>query len=220
VFRNWRIGERNEFKQYAAPGDAAKPGQVIVSRYYFGADWGFSIDPSVLVRCFIVDRRLYIDAEVYVVGCEIDHLPFLFGGLDDNELRRINAPALDNLVLNKKQLWRGIPGSRRWPIIADSSRPDTISFMQRHGFSRMTEAKKGAGSVDEGVEFLQSMDIVVHPDCVHTIHELSNYAYKVDPKTEEVLPVLEDKDNHVIDALRYALEGARHSTYDLDALAS
>jgi phage terminase large subunit len=82
--------------------------------------------------------------------------------------------------------------------------------MNRQGF-QIVSALKGAGSVEDGVEFLKSHDIVVHPDCRHTIDELSLYSYKVDKLTDEVLPVLEDKENHVIDALRYALEGARRS---------
>ncbi len=44
--------------------------------FYFGADWGYSVDPTTLVRCFIDGRKLYIDQEVYRVGCEIDHFPF------------------------------------------------------------------------------------------------------------------------------------------------
>ncbi len=103
-----------------------------------------------------------------------------------------------------------MPGSRKWPIRADSARPETISYMNRQGF-QIVSALKGAGSVEDGVEFLKSHDIVVHPDCRHTIDELSLYSYKVDKLTDEVLPVLEDKENHVIDALRYALEGARRS---------
>ena len=72
-------------------------------------------------------------------------------------------------------------------------------------------AIKGARSLEEGVEFLKSFDIVVHPRCKHLIDELTLYSYKTDPLTSEVLPVLEDKDNHVIDALRYACEGARRA---------
>ena len=49
----------------------------------------------------------------------------------------------------------------------------------------------------------------MHPRCTHTIDELSAYSYKEDPLTGKVLPILEDKNNHVIDALRYACEGAR-----------
>ena len=55
---------------------------------------------------------------------------------------------------------------------------------------------------------------MVHPDCVRTIDEISLYSYKVDKKTDEVIPVLADKDNHVLNSLRYALETARRSTYD------
>ena len=85
-------------------------------------------------------------------------------------------------------------------------RPETISYMQRHGYPKLVPATKGQGSVEDGIEFLKSYDIVVHPNCRHTIDELTLYAYKTDPLTGEVLPVLADKKNHVIDALRYAVE--------------
>ena len=82
----------------------------------------------------------------------------------------------------------------------------------------MKAALKGAGSVEDGIEFLKNFDIVIHPRCVHLIDEFTDYQYKVDKKTNEILPVLVDKDNHLIDALRYALEGTRRSTYNLDAI--
>lgn len=169
VFRNWTV---EEF-------DAPK-GTV----FRLGADWGFSVDPSVLVRCYLDGRRLYVDYEAYMVGCEIDNLPNLFDR---------------------------VPESRKWFITADSARPETISYMQRHGYPRVNKAIKGAKSLEEGVQFLQSFDIVVHPRCQHTIDELTLYCYETDPLTGEVLPKLKDKDNHVIDALRYALEGARQA---------
>jgi phage terminase large subunit len=70
-------------------------------------------------------------------------------------------------------------------------------------------AIKGPGSVEDGVEFLRSFDIIVHPRCEHVASELTLYSYKQNPQTEEILPVLDDKDNHTIDALRYALEALR-----------
>jgi phage terminase large subunit len=79
--------------------------------------------------------------------------------------------------------------------------------MRARGF-RITGARKGENSVKDGVEFLKSYDIVVHPDCQNTIDELSLYSNKTDKQTGDVLPVLEDKKNHVIEALRYGL--ARH----------
>ena len=83
--------------------------------------------------------------------------------------------------------------------------------MKRNGFPRISAAVKGAKSVEEGVAWLQSLEIVVHPRCRHTIDELSTYAYKVDKDTGKPVPILEDKNNHVIDALRYACEGARRA---------
>jgi phage terminase large subunit len=83
--------------------------------------------------------------------------------------------------------------------------------MQKNGFPKIRAAIKGAKSLEEGVEFLKSFDIVVHPRCKHLIDELSLYSYKIDPLTGLVLPMLADKDNHIIDALRYACEGARRA---------
>lgn len=167
VFKNWRIEE------FESPVDAV---------YYYGADWGFSIDPSTLVRCRLDGRTLYVDHEAYRVGVEIDHLPDLFDT---------------------------VPGARDWSIVADSARPETISYLQRNGFPRMEAAVKGPNSIKEGVSFLQSYDIVVHPRCVHTADELTLYSFKVDRLTGLVTPMLEDKKNHVIDALRYAVEKLR-----------
>lgn len=169
VFKNWRI------EDFETPDGVT---------FRFGADWGFSIDPSVLVRCYIDGRSLYIDHEAYQVGCEIVNLPELF---------------------------MSVPDAERWPIVADSARPETISHMRKNGFPRILSAVKGARSLEEGVEWLKSFDIVVHPRCKHLIDELSLYSYKTDPITGLVMPVLEDKDNHVIDALRYACEGMRRA---------
>ena len=96
-------------------------------------------------------------------------------------------------------------------MVGDTSRPETISYLRRHGLPKIQAAVKGARSVEEGVAFLQSYDIVVHPRCTHMVDELTLYSYKTDPLTGAVLPILNDKDNHMIDALRYALEGARRA---------
>jgi len=169
VFKNWTEEE------FETPADAT---------LRFGADWGFATDPTVLIRCFIEGRRLYVDHEAYMVGCEI-----------------VNTP----------ELFFQIPESERWPIVADSARPETISYMRSHGFPKIMAAVKGPKSLEEGVEWLKSYDIVVHPRCQHTIDELTMYSYKKDALTDAVLPVLEDKDNHLIDALRYACESVRRT---------
>lgn len=170
VFRNWSV------KKFDTPSDAV---------LRFGADWGFAVDPTVLVRCWIEGRTLYVDAEAWQVGCEIDNTPALFDQIE---------------------------GSRKFLIRADSARPETVSYMRRQGF-KITEAIKGKGSVEDGVEFLRSFDIVVHPRCTKVITELTLYAFKMDEHSGEILPFLEDKNNHTIDALRYALEELRRSGY-------
>lgn len=149
-----------------------------------GADWGFATDPTTLIRCHIIGRTLYIDHEAYRVGCEITDTPALF---------------------------MTVPDSEKWPIIADNARPETISHMRNNGFPKIMAAVKGPGSLEQGVTWLQSFDIVVHPRCIHTIDELTLYSYKVDKLTGIVLPELADKDNHLIDAIRYACEGARRA---------
>ncbi len=100
------------------------------------------------------------------------------------------------------------------PITADLDGPELIDALKRDGF-RIKPARKGKGSVEEGVAFLQSHDIVVHPACRHAIDELTLYSYKTDSHTGDILPVLEDRHNHVIDALRYGHEALRRSDYRL-----
>jgi phage terminase large subunit len=170
VFRNWKV------QPFETPTDAV---------HRFGADWGFAIDPTVLVRCHIIGRTLYVDAEAWKVGCEIDKTPALFDTID---------------------------GARKWLIRADSARPETVSYMKRQGF-KIVPALKGQGSVEDGIEFLRSFDIVVHPRCPNVANELTLYSYKTDPQTNEILPILDDKNNHTIDALRYALEELRRTGY-------
>ena len=166
--------------------------------FYFGGDWGFSVDPTVLIRCWAKipavgtpgRGTIYIDREVYKIGCEIDHTPALFDTLENGM-------------------------ARNWPIVADSARPETISYLKRHGYDKIEPAIKGANSVKEGVIFLQGYDIIIHPSCVHTIDEFTNYRYKtsqlfVTPENPDgVTNILEDAKNHVVDSVRYALERLR-----------
>ena len=149
------------------------------ARFYHGADWGFANDPSTLIRCFIDGRKLYIDQEAWGIGVEIDKTPALFDQIDT---------------------------ARRWPIKADCARPETLSYMRRHGFN-VTAAKKWQGSIEDGIEFLKTFDIIVHPRCHHVIDELNHYSYKVDKQTNDILPVIVDSWNHCLDSLRYALDG-------------
>lgn len=155
---------------------------IYQNRFFIGVDWGFANDPTALIRCFIMtskgETNLYIDYEAGGHGVELDELP---------------------------QLFDKIPGTSRWKIYGDSSRPETVSHVSKKGY-HCESAPKWQGSVEDGIEYLRSFNnIYIHSRCVNTIEEFTKYSYKVDKNTQEILPVIIDKWNHYIDALRYSL---------------
>lgn len=147
---------------------------------YYGADWGY-VDPTALVKAWVdmAKRTIYVEEEAYQVGAELDEIPALFGE---------------------------VTGSKSHTIRADNSRPETISSLTRNGFPKIEPCEKWPGSVDDGIAYLRSFDVVVHPRCKHVVEEFKLYSRKIDKLTGEVLPDIIDKHNHCVDALRYALQ--------------
>ena len=164
-------------------------GKLVVDRFetpdhgvvfYHGADWGFAADPTALVRCWISGDRLMVDHEAWGVGVDLDDTPALFDR---------------------------VPTARTWPILADCARPETISHMRRRGFN-IAPADKWHGSVEDGIAHLRGYEkIVVHERCTHAAEELRKYSYKTDRRTGMVLPDLVEGNDHISDAMRYALSG-------------
>lgn len=186
---------KNKFvvQDFALPDDLFNPyrGRQI----FWGADWGFAQDPSTLIGCFVLDRCLYVFAECYGIGVELNNLASMY------------APEYSRF-------------KNKWPIKADNSRPETISYLNRNIWevrSHLGEqikmglvveaAEKWGGSVQDGIEFIKQFDkVVIHPACKHTIQEFKFYQYKTDKRTGKILPILKDEHNHCIDAIRYALD--------------
>lgn len=165
VFKNWYIGEVD------IPTD---------NQYYYGMDWGYSTDPTAIVKFWVDDvkRILYICDEGYEYHVEIDNLP---------------------VFIDK------IPGAKDNYILADNSRPETISHLNKRGYY-IKGATKGPGSIMEGVEFIQNYQVCIAPHCKNTQYEFSHYSYEVDQKTGLIKPKQPlDKDNHLIDSIRYGL---------------
>lgn len=157
---------------------------------YHGADWGFSQDPTTAVRCWIYGGCLFVEHEAYKAGLEIDQTAAEFR--------------------------RAIPGIEAHTIRADSARPETISYLKRHGLPRVEAVKKWPGSVEDGIAHLRSYAaIVVHPRCVHTIEETRLYSYKTDRLSGDILPGVVDAHNHCIDAIRYALTPLMRTKQDI-----
>ena len=155
--------------------------------YYYGADWGHANDPNTVIRCYITDNTLYIDEE-----------------LCDRPYNENNVHSSTPLSL-LPAFWDRIPEIRDYTVYADNARPETIDEMNRQGFY-VEPAKKGKGSIVEGIEHLRSFDnIIIHSRCVNLIHEFSNYKYKIDKRSGQVTNDIVQKYDHLIDALRYAL---------------
>lgn len=148
---------------------------------YFGLDFGFAQDPTAAVECYIKDERLYIRREAGRVALELDDTASFITS-------RMPTIAMHN-------------------IRADSARPESISYLQRHGLPSIRSVKKWPGSVEDGVSFIKSMDrVVIHPDCPETAREFRLYSYKQDRLSGDILPKMVDANNHYIDALRYAVQ--------------
>jgi len=145
---------------------------------FYGLDWGFYPDPFAFVKMHIDEKRnkIYIFDELYLY-------------------QRTN----DYLIQKVKEKYGG---GRN--IIADSAEPKSIKYFKNHGV-RIKGADKGPGSIEYGIKRLKDYEIIIHKDCINTKNEFSLYKYKED-KDGEVLPVPVDKNNHIIDGIRYATE--------------
>ena len=147
---------------------------------YFGLDFGFSQDPCFAVEVYLGERKIWIRRERRQIGLEVDDYPRFIGD---------------------------VPKIKERDVRCDCARPESISYLQKHGFPRAKAAKKWAGSVEDGIAWLKGHEaIVIHTDCPDMAEEARLYSFKVDKRTEEVLRDIIDKHNHGWDAVRYALE--------------
>ncbi|QIK58282.1 PBSX family phage terminase large subunit [Erysipelothrix sp. HDW6A] len=148
-------------------------------KYRHGNDWGFSDDPFAYVRVSVDElkkkKKLYICDDLQATN------------LSNEEAAELIRPIVASSL-----------------ITSDSAEPKSIEKFKELRINAKA-AKKGPGSLEFGIKFLQSLEIIVHPSCQNIINELSVYRFKED-KSGNVLPIPVDKDNHGIDALRYALE--------------
>lgn len=150
----------------------------------FGLDFGFAADPCACVCCAYDRRR----KRVYVY--------------DEFSEKGLTNDALATRLLRF--------AGRRY-VVCDSAEPKSIADLRRFGVAALA-ARKGPDSLMHGIQWLRAQEIVIDTRCQHLIREMTLYQWKRD-KDGATLRVPVDRDNHLIDALRYALEDEMNARY-------
>lgn len=164
-----------------------------------GMDFGFTNDPTTFVSVAVdlENKELWIYDEHY------EH------AMDTQDIAR--------MIKNKN--------AHKSRITADSAEARLIhELKERHGIRRIEPSAKGPDSVRFGIEFLKEFTINIHPRCEKTIEEFETYTYKQDKEGNWLNEPIDDN-NHIIDALRYAMEryhgkGKRDNNQAVRALKS
>ena len=145
----------------------------------FGLDFGYTNDPTALF-CGLVDLD---KAEIYVFD-------------------EMYEKALTNKAIYQNIQGMGYAKER---IKADSAEPKSIDELRELGLSNVRAARKGKDSVNNGIQFIQGFKIYIHPRCVNFLTEIGNYTWDVDKAGTKLNKPIDDF-NHLLDAMRYALE--------------
>lgn len=145
----------------------------------FGLDFGYTNDPSALF-CGLVDfknKTIYVFDEMY-------------------------RKAMTNKDIASVIIQKGYGKER---IIADSAEPKSIDELYGLGLKGIRESRKGKDSINNGIQYIQDYKIIIHPRCTNFLTEISNYMWDKD-KFDKTINKPVDDFNHLMDAMRYALE--------------
>lgn len=148
-------------------------------RSAFGMDFGYVNDPSTLF-CGLVDtvaREIYVFDEMYEKGMS-----------NEDILSKVSEM-----------------GYSKERIKADSAEPKSIAYLRKAGLTRIRAAKKGPDSIRAGISIIRDYKIIIHPRCVNFITEISNYTWDKDKFDNAINKPIDDF-NHLMDAMRYAME--------------
>lgn len=156
----------------------------------FGLDYGYTNDPTALF-CGLIDqthKKIYVFDEMYEKG-------------------------MSNERIYEKITEMGYAKER---ITADSAEPKSNDRLRTLGLRGVHGARKGKDSIKNGIDFIQDYEIIIHPRCVNFITEISNYQWDKNEFNETINKPIDDF-NHLMDAMRYALEGfIRGDNYSWD----
>lgn len=156
----------------------------------FGLDFGYTNDPTALF-CGLIDeaeKKIYVFDEIY-------------------------GKAMTNRMIYEEISRKGYAKEK---ITADSAEPKSIDELRELGLYRIRKARKGKDSVNNGIQYIQDFKIIIHPDCVNFITEISSYTWDEDKFGNKINKPVDDF-NHLLDAMRYALEDfSRGSAFSFD----
>lgn len=157
----------------------------------FGLDFGYTNDPSALF-CGLIDvsaRTLWVFDEMYGYGMSNERI----------------AETVVKMGYAKER------------IVADCAEPKSIDRLRDLGLQHIQKSRKGKDSINAGIDFLQDFHIIIHPRCVNFLTEISNYTWDTEAKTGRKLNTPIDDFNHLMDAMRYAVEEvSRGDLYSFD----
>ncbi|MCI8811560.1 MAG: PBSX family phage terminase large subunit [Oscillibacter sp.] len=181
------IFENWEEKAFSVQEITALPGV----RSAFGLDFGYTNDPAALF-CGLIDqssKTIWVFDEIYKRGMSNEAIA--------EEVTRA--------------------GYSKEKIKADCAEPKSIDRLYTLGISHIQRSRKGKDSINNGIDFIQDYHIIIHPKCVNFITEISNYTWDTDSKTGKKLNKPIDDFNHLMDAMRYALEDfSRGDTFSFE----
>lgn len=144
---------------------------------YYGCDFGYASDPNAAIKIHVDEKR----KKIYILD-EIYKV-----GMQDEELARCLYEFGTNDI-----------------ITCDNSDEKTIDYLRNCGLSTVP-AVKGPDSINRGIRFLQGYEIIIDSHCQNFKNEIEQYHWLQDKYGNEMAKAV-DKNNHLIDALRYATE--------------
>ncbi|HEL1648687.1 TPA: PBSX family phage terminase large subunit [Streptococcus suis] len=176
---DWGVAEGLVFENYEVKDFDIVSTIKRIGETTAGLDFGFTHDPTTFPRLAVDldNRELWIYAEHYEHAMTTDDIFKMIADAD-----------MQNAV-----------------ITADSAEQRLIAELQAKGIRRLVPSIKGKGSINAGIDFMKQFKIYIHPSCVKTIEEFDTYIYKQDKDGKWLNEPIDDN-NHIIDAIRYALE--------------
>ena len=184
VYENWKEEDFTLIskKEYYDMPEEKRPQNPVFSDGLdtaFGLDFGYTNDPTALFCGFLSlsEKKLYVWDELYKKGLS----------------NKAIFDEISKLGYNKER------------ITADCAEPKSIDELKGLGIRRIEGAKKGKDSVNNGIQWIQDLEIIVHPRCVNFLLEIGLYSWRKD-KFGKALNEPEDDNNHLMDAMRYGLE--------------